>query len=103
MRLIYLALLVLLIAPVMADSDDDDDETTSREFTLKVDEGVKIGDYRMELINVVSVMDGLIEVKVWKRVSEFEDWRVMEEHRDSNFDEGADRGGANPHGDRDLR
>ncbi|MEA2046056.1 MAG: hypothetical protein U9N48_06000 [Euryarchaeota archaeon] len=93
MRLIYLAVLVLLIAPAMAGSGDDDGETTSREFSLRVNEGVKIGDYRVELINVVSVMDGLIEVKVWKRVSEFEDWRVMEEHRDSNFDEGADRGG----------
>lgn len=101
MRLIYLAVLVLLVlsmqltlmAAAASDEEDIENEITSRQFSLKVGEGVKIGDYRVELISVVSVMDGLIEVKVWKRVSEFEDWRVMEDHRDANFDEGAERGG----------
>lgn len=96
MRLIYLAVLVLLVlsmqltlmAAAASDEEDIENEITSRQFSLKVGEGVKIGDYRVELISVVSVMDGLIEVKVWKRVSEFEDWRVMEDHRDANFDEG---------------
>lgn len=101
MRLIYLAVLVLLVlsmqltlmAAAASDEEDIENEITSRQFSLKVGEGVKIGDYRVELISVVSVMEGLIEVKVWKRVSEFEDWRVMEDHRDANFDEGAERGG----------
>ncbi|MHC1631184.1 MAG: COG1361 family protein [Methanotrichaceae archaeon] len=94
MRLIYLAVFILLILPVLANSDDnDDDETVSREFTLNVGDGVKIGDYRVELVNIVSVRDGLVETKIWKRVSDFEEWRVMEEHRDTNFGEGADHGG----------
>jgi uncharacterized repeat protein (TIGR01451 family) len=102
MRLIYLAVLVLLVsstvltpmAAAASDEDDDEDnEITSREFSLRAGDGVKIGDYRVELISVVSVMDGLIEVKVWKRASDFEDWRVMEDHRDANFDDGAERGG----------
>ncbi len=102
MRLIYLAVFALLMSftlltPMAAsasdEDDDEDNEITSREFSFRAGDGVKIGDYRVELISVVSVMDGLIEVKVWKRASEFEDWRVMEDHRDANFDDGADRGG----------
>jgi uncharacterized repeat protein (TIGR01451 family) len=103
MRLIYLVLFVAVfvssieLSPLAAGASDDDDEEdneiTSREFSFRAGEGVKIGDYRVELISVVSVMDGLIEVKVWKRVSDFEDWRVMEDHRDASFDEGAERGG----------
>ncbi|HII07097.1 MAG TPA: DUF11 domain-containing protein [Methanotrichaceae archaeon] len=102
MRLIYLVVLALLASPILLmpmaaaasdDDDEEDDETTSREFSFRAGEGVKIGDYRVELISVVSVMDGLIEVKVWRRASDFEDWRVMEDHRDANFDEGAERGG----------
>jgi uncharacterized repeat protein (TIGR01451 family) len=102
MRLIYLVLLVAVfvssmqLAPLAvgaSDDDDDDNEITSREFSFRAGEGVKIGDYRVELISVVSVMDGLIEVKVWKRAGDFEDWRVMEDHRDASFSEGAERGG----------
>ncbi len=102
MRLIYLVVLALLASPILlapmaaAASDDDDEvdeEITSREFSFRAGDGVKIGDYRVELISVVSVMDGLIEVKVWRRASDFEDWRVMEDHRDASFDDGAERGG----------
>ncbi|HRW83184.1 MAG TPA: BatD family protein [Methanothrix sp.] len=103
MRLIYLLMLALVAIPTilaptaMAASDDDDgdeeEEIISREFSLRVGEGVKIGDYRVELISVVSVIDGLVEVRAWKRVSDFEDWRVMEDFRDANFDEGAEDGG----------
>jgi uncharacterized repeat protein (TIGR01451 family) len=103
MRLIHLVLLVALfvssmqLAPPAAGASDDDDEeeneVTSRDFSFRAGEGVKIGDYRVELISVVSVMDGLIEVKVWKRAGDFEDWRVMEDHRDASFNEGAERGG----------
>ncbi|MGC9514747.1 COG1361 S-layer family protein [Methanocrinis sp.] len=102
MRLIYLVMLAILASSVLSapmaaaasnDEDKEDSEITSRQFSFRVGEGVKIGDYRVELISVVSIMDGLIEVKVWKRVSEFEDWRVMEDHRDANFDEGASHGG----------
>jgi len=95
MRLIYLVLLALLVSSMLTpmavgasdDGDEDNNEITSREFSFRTGEGVKIGDYRVELISVVSVMDGLIEVKVWKRASDFEDWRVMEDHIDANFDE----------------
>jgi uncharacterized repeat protein (TIGR01451 family) len=103
MRLIYLVLLVavfvsstpltLVAAGASDDDDEKDNEITSRDFSFRAGEGVKIGDYRVELISVVSVMDGLIEVKVWKRASDFEDWRVMEDHRDASFNEGAERGG----------
>ena len=105
MRLIYLMLLVAVLvssiqlAPLAVGASDDDDDdngdndVTSREFSFNVGEGVKIGDYRVELISVVSVVDGLIEVRVWKRANDFEDWRVLEDHRDASFDDGADRGG----------
>jgi uncharacterized repeat protein (TIGR01451 family) len=102
MRLIYLVLLVAVLlssvqlAPLVvgaSDDDDDDNEVTSREFSFRVGEGVKIGDYRVELISVVSVIDGLIEVKVWKRANDFEDWRVLEDFRDTSFDDGAEHGG----------
>lgn len=99
MRLIYIGMLVvlvsaLLITPLSAGSDDDeDDETTSQEFALRVGHGVKIGDYRVELISVQSVRDGLIEVRFWKRISDVEDWRVIQEYRDANFDGGSERGG----------
>ena len=103
MRLIYLVMLALVVIPIllapmaMAASDDDDEdeeeEIISREFSIRVGEGVKIGDYRVELISVISVVDGLVEVRAWKRVSDFEDWRVLEDHRDANFDEGAEDGG----------
>ncbi|HNR57361.1 MAG: CARDB domain-containing protein [Methanothrix sp.] len=102
MRRIYLVLIAIMLlaipfAPMVAAASEADEEveeeTTIRDFSLRVDEGVRIGDYRVELISVISRVDGLIEVKVWKRVSTFEDWRVMEILRDANFDEGADRGG----------
>jgi len=93
MWLIYLVILALLIPPALAGSDDDDDELVTQEFALRVGHGVKIGDYRVELISVQSVRDGLIEVRVWKRISDVEEWRVVQEHRESNFDGGSERGG----------
>ena len=103
MRLIYLLMLALVAIPIILaptevaasddEEEDEEEEIISREFSLRVGEGVKIGDYRVELLSVVSVIDGLVEVRAWKRVSDFEDWRVMEDFRDANFDEGAEDGG----------
>jgi len=101
MGLIYIVVVALLAfsiisAPVAAEASEDekkDSDIITRDFSFRVGEGVRIGDYRVELTNVVSVMDGLVEVKVWKRASQFEDWRVMESRRDVNLDGGQDRGG----------
>lgn len=98
MRRTYLIVLVLLllISPILAssdDDDDDDDEIISREFSLRIGDGIKIGDYRVELVDIVSVKDGLVEIKAWKRLSDFEEWRVLEEHRDSNIGDGSGHGG----------
>ena len=61
MRPIYLVAMALFlmaaIPAAQAASDDGGDkaeDTTSRDFSLRVGEGVRIGDYRVELINVVS-------------------------------------------------
>jgi len=101
MGLIYIVVVALLAfsiisAPMAAEASEDekkDSDIITRDFSFRVGEGVRIGDYRVELTNVVSVMDGLVEVKVWKRASQFEDWRVMESRRDVNLDGGQDRGG----------
>ena len=101
MGLIYILVFALLaismmLAPMASAASEDETEYSemiTRDFSFRVGEGVRIGDYRVELTNVVSVMDGLIEVKAWKRASQFEDWRVMESRRDVNLDGGQDRGG----------
>ncbi|MGB3943519.1 MAG: BatD family protein, partial [Methanothrix sp.] len=101
MGLIYIMVFALLaismmLAPMASAASEDETEYSemiTRDFSFRVGEGVRIGDYRVELTNVVSVMDGLIEVKAWKRASQFEDWRVMESRRDVNLDGGQDRGG----------
>jgi uncharacterized repeat protein (TIGR01451 family) len=92
MRRFYLAFILFLLIGV-GFAEEDEDDIISEEFALYAGEGVKIGDYRVELIDITSLRDGLIEVKVWKRGSEFEDWRVLEENRDADFDDGGDHGG----------
>ncbi len=105
MRPVYLVLSVVVVLLVSSiplalmgaaasdEADNIDGEIVTRDFSFRAGEGVRIGDYRVELLSVVSVIDGLVEVRVYKRASQFEDWRVMQDYRDVNFDGGKDRGG----------
>jgi hypothetical protein len=95
MRLVYLGILIaLILAPsALAASSKDDDSVTYKDFTLTPGDRVDIGDYRLEMIEVQSLSDGIVVVKVSKIGGSLEEQRALLQNSPNNFDDGADEGG----------
>jgi len=95
MRLVYLGILIaLILAPsALAASSKDDDSVTYKDFTLTPGDRVDIGDYRLEMIEVQSLSDGIVVVKVSKIGGGLEEQRALLQNSPNNFDDGADEGG----------
>jgi len=95
MRLVYLGILIaLVLAPsAMAASSKDDDAVTYKDFTLTPGDRVDIGGYRVEMIEVQSLSDGILVVKVSKIGGSLEEQRALLLNSPNNFDDGADEGG----------
>jgi hypothetical protein len=91
-RLMYLAVLVLLIQSAYA-GDSKDDEVTFNDFTLSIGERIDIGDYRAELIEIQSVRDGLAVMRISNVGGALDEQRALLQNSANNFDGGADSEG----------
>jgi len=91
---VYLLIVILLIQAVCAkEFDDDDDEVTFRDFNLNVGDRIDLGDYQMELIEIQSVRDGLVVMRISKIGGSLDEQRALLLDSSNNFDGGAETKG----------
>lgn len=89
----YIFLLLLLIAHASLAAGNNEDQSVSfQEFTLSIGDRVEIGDYRAELVDIQSLKDGLVVLRVTQG-SKFEEQRVVIEGSPNSFNGGAEEGG----------
>lgn len=94
MALIFLLLASLLIgAGCAAKSDEEDDEVAFRDFSLYIGDRIELDKYQMELIEIQSIRDGLVVMRVSKVGGSLDEQRALLLDRPNNFDQGADNGG----------
>src|SRR5512137_860288 len=98
LKLIFCLLLFALVmsAALAADDDSDEDsgdEVTFKDFTLNLGDRIEVGDYRMELIEIQSVRDGLVVMRVSKTGGALDEQRAFLIDSANNFDGGADSDG----------
>lgn len=93
--LVYLLFSILLIQADCAEksNDDDNNEVTFKDFTLNIGDRIDLGDYQMELIEIQSVRDGLVVVRVSKVGGSLDEQRALLLDSPNNFDGGAENGG----------
>ena len=94
MALIFLLLASLLIeAGCAAKSDDEEDDVTFRDFSLNIGDRIELDKYQMELIEIQSIRDGLVVMRVSKVGGSLDEQRALLLDRPNNFDQGAENGG----------
>jgi uncharacterized repeat protein (TIGR01451 family) len=91
-RMIYLTILILLAQSAHA-VDSNDDEVTYNDFTLNIGERIDIGDYRAELIEIQSIKDGLVVMRISKVGGALDEQRALLQNSANNFDGGAESEG----------
>jgi uncharacterized repeat protein (TIGR01451 family) len=91
-RMIYLVILIILTQSAYA-VDSNDDELTYNDFTLNIGERIDIGDYRAELIEIQSIKDGLVVMRISKVGGALDEQRALLQNSGNNFDGGADSEG----------
>ncbi|MDM7912207.1 MAG: hypothetical protein QUS09_03840, partial [Methanotrichaceae archaeon] len=92
MRLICLMAFILLILAVHA-KEEDDDEVTFDDFTLYIGDRIEIGDYRADLIEIQSVRDGLVVMRISKSGGSLDEQRALLQNNANDFDGGAEEDG----------
>jgi len=94
MALISILLASLLIgAGNAAKSDEEEDEVTFRDFSLYIGDRIELDKYQIELIEIQSIRDGLVVMRVSKVGGSLDEQRALLLDRPNNFDRGADNGG----------
>lgn len=93
--LICLLLYVLLIGAACAAKSDeeDEDEITFRDFSLNIGDRMDLDDYQMELIEIQSLRDGLVVLRVSRVGGSLDEQRALLLDSPNNFDGGAEKGG----------
>jgi uncharacterized repeat protein (TIGR01451 family) len=99
-RLVYLLCFacllfsVLLLASANGKVDtDESDEISFKDFTLNIGDRIDLGDYRIELIEIQSVRDGLAVVRASTVGGSLDEQRALLLDSSNNFDGGADNDG----------
>jgi uncharacterized repeat protein (TIGR01451 family) len=98
-RLVYLPYLaymlfsILLIQAACAENNDDDDEVTFKDFNLNIGDRIDLGDYQMELIEIQSVRDGLVVMRISKIGGSLDEQRALLQDSPNNFEGGSENGG----------
>lgn len=98
---LYLLVLVsLLIAVPLAyaasgaqSDDEDEDAVTFRDFNLNIGDRIDLDKYQMELIEIQSLRDGLVVMRILKVGGSLDEQRALLLDSPNNFDGGADDGG----------
>ncbi|MDD4093815.1 MAG: hypothetical protein PHF94_04280, partial [Methanothrix sp.] len=85
--------ILLIQAACCKESDDDDDEVTFKDFNLNVGDRIDLGDYQMELIEIQSVRDGLVVMRISKVGGSLDEQRALLLDSANNFDGGAQKRG----------
>jgi uncharacterized repeat protein (TIGR01451 family) len=93
--LIYLLLAIILIQSAWAAKSEDtnEDEVTFKDFVLNVGDRIELGDYQMELVEIQSVKDGLVVMRVSKVGGSLDEQRAFLLDSANNFDGGAENRG----------
>jgi len=99
-RLIYLQCLAYLLFSILLiqaahakEASDNNDEVTFKDFNLNIGDRIDLGDYQMELIEIQSVRDGLVVMRVAKIGGSLDEQRALLLDSPNNFDGGAENGG----------
>ncbi len=77
----------------MQKKPDDSDEMTFKDFTLNIGDRIDLGDYQMELIEIQSVRDGLVVMRISKVGGSLDEQRALLLDSPNNFDGGAENKG----------
>lgn len=92
LRLVCLAVLILFLSGAFmgavqgADkSEKDEDEIIYNDFTLGIGDRIDISNYRVELIEIQSVKDGIAVLQVSKIGGGLDEQRAFLENRANNF------------------
>lgn len=95
MGLVCLLLALLLIGAACAKSDDegDDDEITFRDFSLNIGDRIELDDYQIEMIEVQSIRDGLVVMRVSEVGGSLDEQRALLLDSPNNFNGGSENGG----------
>ncbi len=72
---------------------DNNDEVTFKDFTLNIGDRIDLGDYQMELIEIQSVRDGLVVMRISKVGGSLDEQRALLLDSPNNFDGGAENRG----------
>ena len=93
MTFVSLILALLLIGAVCSAKSDEDDEIGFRDFSLNIGDRVELDDYQIELIEIQSIRDGLVVMRVSRVGGSLDEQRALLLDSPNNFDGGADGGG----------
>ena len=91
--LLYLLFSILLIQAACAEKSDNGDAVTFKDFTLNIGDRIDLGDYQMELIEIQSVRDGLVVMRISKIGGSLDEQRALLQDSPNNFGGGAENGG----------
>ncbi len=91
MRLICLTITIVLIC--LAARADDDNGTNFKDFTMNVGDTIVLKDYRVEMVEVQSIRDGIVVVRVSKTSGSLDEQRALLEGSANSFEGGPDKGG----------
>ncbi len=93
--LAYLLFFILLTQTAYAKeaNDNNNDEVAFKDFILNIGDRIDMGDYQTELIEIQSMRDGLVVMRVSKVGGSLDEQRALLQDSPNNFDRGAENGG----------
>ncbi len=92
MRVVHLVIIALLLAVHLGEGADES-SISYEEFTLQLGDRVDIGGFRVELVEVQSIRDGLTVLRVSQSKTGMDEQRVLVLDRANDFEGGADDDG----------
>ena len=92
--LAYLLFFILLTQTAYAKeaNDNNNDEVAFKDFILNIGDRIDMGDYQTELIEIQSMRDGLVVMRVSKVGGSLDEQRALLQDSPNNFDRGAENG-----------
>lgn len=92
MRLTYLMVFVALIL-TSSQGKDSNSEVTFSDFTLYAGDSIDIASYTIQLVEVQSVRDGIVVIRVIKVGGALDEQRALLQNNANSFDGGSENGG----------
>jgi hypothetical protein len=92
MRLTYLMILIAIIM-TSSQAKDSNNEVTFSDFTLYTGDSVELASYTIQLVEVQSVRDGIVVMRVTKAGGALDEQRAMLQNNANSFDGGSENRG----------